>query len=776
MFSKFGKDRWALIHFCFLLMLLLLATAYSGSNHDVRVRLQNDVFDFFNKTHPREASDEITIIDIDEKSLEELGQWPWPRNIMATLVNNLTELGAKVIVFDGVMAEPDRSSPKYFLEHLPEDDISRNFFDEELGKREQDFGDDTTNLFDHDAMLAAAIKQSKIFVTGFTYGTRSRTVKNPINKNRFMFAGKGLKETFLEKTEKFDVAVTNLPMFSKNAAGNGSFMAKPDQDGILRKTAMIFTDGKNLYPSLSLATVRVAKLGRKGMVRVVEVPLEKRNDIDTAYRITVANHAIPIDQDGLLHVYYRRFCTEKEYSVNPANCARQDYVSAFKVISEDFHDDIRERIKDKIIIIGTSAEGLKDLRSTALQPLRPGVEVHANVTEQILQDKYLYRTNMTRAAEAVFIFASGLFFIVVSPFIGILVSLALCMTIIGVAIFGAYFQYVEHGYLIDPIYPSISVFLIFVASTILSYVRAEAMRKQIRAAFGMYVSPEVMKDLEKNPKKLKLGGENREISVMFTDIRKFTKISESLAPEDLINLMNEFLTSMTDIVLNHKGTVDKYIGDAMMTFWNAPRDVENHEQLACRAALKMQKALEPVNEKVKQQAIEEGREPILLQAGIGISTGMCAVGNMGSVQRFAYSALGDAVNLSSRLEGMTKFYGVSILISEDTCSKLGEFAAIELDMLRAVGKAQAVRVYALFGDEEYAKRSDFAQWQSEHNMMLEAYRNRDFDKALKLLEACKQLSAGKLDKYYANYTDRITALKVRELPADWDAVFIAETK
>ena len=801
MLTKFGKDRWAFIHFFFLLLLLLLAVFYSTSEHHFRVRLQNDVFDFFNKLHPRTASDDVIIVDIDEKSLDIYGQWPWPRDIMAAMVDNLSSLGAKVIAFDGVFAEPDRTSVKNLLDNGA---VYSKILEKYKSRAD----------FDHDAMLARSIKKSGIFVTSFTYGRKDRAGNIPLNKNRIQFSSDNVKKDFIKHAKHFSAAAVNLPEFSKNAAGNGSFMANPDSDGILRRAAMVFSDGKSLYPSLSLSALRIAILGHKGIVRIVKVPQSKRSDIDTAYRITVGNHAIPVENDGLLYIYFRRFCNEQEFISgsfisgssllrSSLYCQRQDYLSAYKVLDQAYKDKIRPMVEGKIVLIGTSAEGLKDLRSTALQSYRPGVEIHANVIEQVMQGRYLLRPDIIKGAEVAFILITGLFFIVLAPFIGVLVSLALCIAIIGFAFFYAYSLYVDYGILIDPVYPSLSVFLIFITSTILSYARAESMRKQIRQAFGMYVAPDVMRELEDNPEKLKLGGETRNLSVMFSDIRGFTKISEELSPQEIISLMNEFLTLMSDIVLEHRGTVDKYIGDAMMAFWNAPKDVEDHQYLSCRAALLMQDALAGLNEKINSKSqynskakrgdagskrdsegkSEGAREKagagnICLRVGIGIATGLCAVGNMGSSQRFAYSALGDSVNLASRLESLTKFYGVSILISGATFSQIKDrgMAVLELDIIRVFGKSKSEHVYALLGDEEYAAHGDFGKWSIEHEIMLAKYRSCDFTQALQAIEVCMNLSGGLLDKYYSIYKERIKALQDRELPADWDAVYDAKSK
>ncbi|MCB1680745.1 MAG: adenylate/guanylate cyclase domain-containing protein [Alphaproteobacteria bacterium] len=774
-----GRDRWTTIHYGFLLILLAFLALYSGSEHHMRVRLQNDIFDFFNQLSPRPATDSIRIVDIDELSLSLYGQWPWPRTVLADLVNNLTVLGAKVIVFDGAFPEPDRTSPKYFLEHLPQDDDARDFFDQELKSKNPIEPDDMNNLFDHDAIFAAAIKESGRFVSGFTYGREDRTNARPVNKKRIQFADKKLEGLFMKYASPFKAAVDNLPVISQNAADNGSFMAEPDQDGILRRAGMLFSDGQQIYPSLSLSALRIYTLGRKGMARIVEVPPDKQQAIDTPYRITIDKLQIPVESDGRILLYARRFCNEYE-AKNPAfMCEREDYISARKILDPEFHEEAGPLIKDKIILIGSSAEGLKDLRSTALQPFRPGVEIHANIIEQALQGKFLLRPELTKAAEALYIVVAGLFFILVSPFVGILVSTALCLTLIAATFFGAYIMYVEHGLLLDPVYPGLSVLTIFVVSTILSYARAEAQRRQIRQAFGMYVAADVLRELESNPGKLKLGGETRDLTVMFTDIRKFTKISEGLHPEQLINLMNEFLTAMTDIVLAQRGTVDKYIGDAMMTFWNAPKEIDGHERHACLTALRMQQALDPVNLKIKEEAQAQKRTPVLLQTGIGIATGQCAVGNMGSKQRFAYSALGDSVNLASRLEGLTKFYGVPIIIAQDTHEKVSDFAALELDLIRVVGKSQAVRIFALIGDPDLAAHGDFGKWAIEHEAMQEKYRAQDFDGALQLIEICKPLDAslgGYLAEYYRMYAARIKDLKTQDLPAGWDAVFEAKEK
>ena len=776
---KIGRDRWTTIHYAFLMVLLAFFTLFSGSEHHMRVRLQNDIFDFFNQISPRPAADSVRIIDIDEASLDIYGQWPWPRNILADMVNNLTMLGAKVIVFDGVFPEPDRTSPKYFLEHLPQDDTARDFFDQELKRGEAIEADDMNNMFDHDAIFAAAIKESERFVSGFTYGREDRSGGKPVNKRRIQFANKDLEALFIRHAAPFKAAADNLPLISESAADNGSFMAEPDKDGILRRVGIIFSDGTDIYPSLSLSSLRISTLGRKGMVRIVEVPPEKQAAIDTAYRVTMGNLAIPVDRDGRMLLYARRFCNEYEAKNPGFPCERQDYISARKILDPAFHEEIEPLLKDRIILIGTSAEGLKDLRSTAIQPFRPGVEIHANIIEQAQQGKFLLRPEITKAAEAVYILVAGLFFILVAPFVGVMVSTALCITLIALSFFGAYILYVDYGLLFDPVYPGLSVLTIFVVSIILSYARAEALRRQIRQAFGMYVAGDVLRELENDPAKLKLGGETRELTVMFTDIRKFTRISESLSPEQLINLMNEFLTAMTDIVLNEQGTVDKYIGDAMMTFWNAPKEVNHHEKFACTAALKMQKALEPVNAKIAEEAQAQDRTPVLLQAGIGIATGPCAVGNMGSKQRFAYSALGDAVNLASRLEGLTKLYGVSIIFAHETRERVAEFAALELDLIRVVGKTQAVRIYALLGDAEFAAHTDFGKWSIEHETMREKYRARDFDGALQAIEICKPLGAslgGHFEEYYKMLTARIADLKKQKLPKDWDAVFEAKEK
>ncbi len=728
---KFARST--ALHILLLLSLLISAVAFSGSNHPIRVKLQNAVFDEFNKSHQRPRTGEVMIVDIDEKSLEQLGQWPWSRDVLAALVKSLTEKGSKAIAFDGVFAEKDS--------------------------------------FGHDAQFAAAIKESQIFITAFTYGRENRANTTPLNKNKLL-ARSNVKQTFLEDASPFKAAAVNLPELSKAAAGNGSFMAKPDADGVLRRVGMVFTDGRKIYPSLSLEALRVAQLGRKGTLKIAEVPEQERAIIDTNYRILVDEISIPVESKSELYVHYRYFCNDQDIKNNTFDCMKADYISAYKFLDQNFDQETTSAVTGKIILIGSSAEGLKDLRSTALQPFRPGVEVHANVLEQIIEGSYLLRPSITQGVEAIFILGVGAFFIIVAPFVGMIISVMLCAAIIGIAGFSAYVAYVEYGLLIDPVYPSLAVLTIFIVSTILSYIRAESLRKQIRGAFRMYVAPDVMRDLERNPEKLKLGGENRELSVMFTDIRKFTAISEGLSPEEIITLINEFLTRMTDIVMEHEGTVDKYIGDAMMSFWNAPRDIKNHAREACLAALKMQAALEPINVSLSIRAQEQGSDSIPLHVGIGINTGFCAVGNMGSKQRFAYSALGDAVNLSSRFEGLTKTYNVPIIIGEETAIQAQGLAILELDLVKVVGKKQSNKIFGLFGDEDMAKTEAFQTWSAFHTQMRTAYKAKDFKTAKQRADQCKPNAP----EFYEMYIQRIEILEKSSLPKDWDGVFVAEQK
>ena len=750
---KLLTNRWT--HIMVLLALLVAAVFISGSDYELRKRLQYATFDTYNKLKPREKTGQVAILDLDEESIKALGQWPWPRTTMATLVERLNDLGAKVIAFDVVFAEHDRTSPPRIAKTLPEDAAY------------QTLRETLENLPDNDRIFAEAIAAAGNVVTGFTRARPEETLRKPYQAAKMTFLVKD-RAPFLDHTFAAPGIAENLPEVSMAAAGNGSFMATPDIDGLIRQVSLLVRYpparlaglAPELYPMLGLETLRVATDKNS---RLMIKGRGEGDALDTSYQIKLGSRAIPIESDGKMWVYYRHI-------------DREEYISAHRLFDPAQAELLRPLIDGKIVFVGTSAEGLRDIRSTPLDIFVPGVEVHVNVVEQILQQKFLTRPSIITGVEAAIIGFAGLLIIIFAPFMNVIILGILTLGLMGCMFLGSWQMYVTEGLLLDPVYPSVALSVLFLVSSLLSYIRSEAERMQVRQAFGFYISPAFMEELAKNPDRLKLGGEVRDLTVMFTDIRSFTTISERLSPEELIHLMNDFLTPMSDLVMANRGTIDKYMGDAMMAFWNAPLDDPDHARHACLAALKMNDALAPLNAMLAEKARTEEREPLVLNAGIGINTGLCSVGNMGSRQRFAYSALGDTVNLASRLESQTKSYGVSILIGEATQAMVPSLAALELDLIRVKGKDRPARIFTLLGDEDYAADAGFKRWQVIHNGFLAAYRAGDMNCAAQELKSARDASGGTLAAYYDLMSGRIASF-LKSPPAEtWDGVFVATEK
>ncbi len=752
-----------LFHFLILLALLVAATYYSHSNHDLRRRLQYVVFDAFNQLHPRPATDDVVIIDIDEASLGKLGQWPWPRSVMADLTTQLKALGARAIAYDMVFAEPDRTSPAFVAARLPDTPEMSPVKDAMNG------------LPNNDDVFAQAIADAGNVVMGFVAADGAAHQRPPVlsRETRFLPPAKAteMRDAFLQQTGARDNVATDLPILSEAAIGNGHFIAEPDVDGIIRKVALFMryprtlSEGQQaqLFPTLGVEAVRAAHNAKIENQILLKKP-DEQQALDTLYKLRIGQkYDVPLEPDSRFWVYYR-------------DIRDDEYVSAYKILDEQSRSQMMPKVDGKIAFVGTSAIGLKDIRSTPLDLFIPGVEVHVNVVEQILQGKFLMRPHLIAGAESLTILVSGLIIILLAPFVNaLLLGLFSAVTIAG-GFALSWYAYVNAGLLLDPVYPGLAISMIFLVSTLLTYVRTESDRRRVKNAFGHYISPDFMEELTKNPDKLVLGGETRDLTVMFTDIRNFTGISERMSPAALTQLMNGFLTPMSDLVMSNRGTIDKFMGDAMMAFWNAPLDDPDHARHACLTALRMNEALRPINEKLKKEAQAQGQEPIALQAGIGLNTGPASVGNMGSRQRFAYSALGDNVNLASRLEGQTKSYGVEILISAATQSHVPELASLELDLLRVKGKNEPVRIYTLVGDDKMAQSDSFHEWKEAHDRMLLSYRKLDLDNAVHTLTECRALSSGRITGYYDMMAERMESLKQNRPNGDWDGVFTATTK
>jgi len=699
-------------------------------------------FDVHQRIAPREPPPDtpVLIVDIDEASLKAIGQWPWPRTTMAQLVNKLHQAGAAAIAFDVLFSEPDRTSPQMLMSLLTD-----------RGAGEADAKRILAAMQDPDAQFAKAISEAPV-VLGFEL-TGTSGEGNPVIKAGFSWVGAAGANP-LRFVRSFPEAVTALPPLQQAAAGDGFVNQISDWDNVVRRVPLVLRHGDKAVPSLAAEALRVG-LGASGYIgRYSGAQAAKSFGENTGLNaIKIGPLEVPTDAKGQVTVHYMR---PRPRGSDPR------YISAGKIIAGDFDP---ARIADRLVLVGSSAAGLNDLKATPITPDMPGVEIHAQLIEQILQQDFLFRPDWGPGAEILFAMVFGIIVIIAIPLLGALPSVGVA----GVAMIAAgvvsWFALRNGQVVIDPVYPIAVLASVYLCSTLLNYRLTETRQREVREAFSRYMSPHYVAELARNPEKLKLGGEIKLITVMFCDIRGFTTMSEGMTSEQLGHLINEFLTPMTDIIMAHKGTIDKYIGDCIMAFWNAPLDDPDHAKNAVAAAQDMRLRLVELNE----AWVAEGRPE--LHIGIGVNTGECSVGNFGSHQRFNYSLLGDPVNLSSRLEGLTKQYGVDLIIGEETATRLDDQGLIELDLVAVKGKKNAVRIYTL---PPHPVESQ--QYLVRHAALLAAYRRRDWDAALGLLEDPVLAAEQDMAPLYGLFRERIEQLKVEALPSDWDGVFVAHEK
>ena len=707
-------------------------------------------FDQFQQLKPREFKPfPVVIIDIDEASLKALGQWPWPRTRLAELVQKLTGMGVVAIAFDVIFSEPDRLNPKSIAADnamLP-----------------PDVANALKTLPSNDQLFANAIARSRV-VLGQT-SVRSLDDER-INDDQ---PPKDMPHAILgPHPSKFVPAlpalVQNLPELENAAAGRGVFSLRRDADNVIRSVPLLAIIEDKLRLSLSVELLRVATGSSAFAVKSNAAGVEG---------VKIGRTLVQTNALAQVWPYFRK-------------SDRSRFVSIKDIVDGTVDP---ARLRGHLALVGTSAVGLNDIRATAIGESMPGVEIHAQVIENIMGNTMLVRPNFALVVELAAILFLGLCAIIFVPLLGATWATLSALVVLGGYVAACWFAFTSQRMLVDPVYPTISVAVVFVLMSVFNYMREEKRRQEIRSAFGQYVSPDLVNDLADNPQNLSLGGETRDLTILFSDVRGFTTISESYRdnPQGLTRLMNEFLNCLSNAVLRQNGTIDKFMGDAIMAFWNAPLRSENHARAACQSAIDMIRDVDELNivmkerhERAVEEGTNEGEEFHAINIGIGVNTGTCVVGNMGSDSRFDYTALGDAVNLASRLEGQSKPYGIKIILGQATAHAVeDELATFEVDRIRVKGKQEPETIYALFGDKELAETEDFQHVRKLNQDMLKAYRAQDFETASALLELLSDAGEKldlELDGYQLIYELRIAEFQANPPGRDWNGVYIAETK
>jgi adenylate cyclase len=692
---------------------------------------------------------ETVIVAIDEKSLSELGRWPWPRTTIAKLTDTLQEYGAKVVGFDIVFAEPDANSSLTTVAQLSKEVKRVGITDSRvIGMLEE-----KQKLADTDAALAHSIEKAKNVTLGYFFHITKKEVAHLTEKeiavgekatanSRFQMVRerKGANEAPLIHAY---AAQPSLPQLSEVAENSGYFNAFPDSDGVIRWSPLAIKCRDNYYTSMALALV----------VQYLDWPMLALNLAEFGVDgINLDKLQIPTDESGRMLISY----------MGPAKTFPHYSVS----------DIINGRLppgalKGKIALVGATATGIYDMRVTPFSAVYPGVEIHANVIDNILHGNFLIHSGWTKFLDVCTVIVVGLIMGVAVPRMKAVAGIILSLILIGAFVFANTAIFIKYNVWMNLIYPVLTMVTIYLGITIYRYVTEEREKKKIRGAFQYYLTASVVNEILKDPSKLKLGGDKKNLSVLFSDIRGFTSISEKLSPEELVRFLNEYLTAMTDIVFKYDGLLDKYIGDAVMAVFGAPLDQPDHAVRACRTAVEMMAELQ----RLKEKWAAEGRGDVDIR--IGVNSGEMVVGNMGSEMRFDYTVMGDSVNLASRLEGTNKEYKTNVMISEFTYELVkDELYCRELDAVRVVGKKLPVRIYELLCD-----RKDSGQCQEfvgRFDAGLTKYREGRWDDAISAFKSVLEVKPG--DYPAELYIKRCEDLKANPPEGVWDGVFTLTKK
>jgi len=694
------------------------------------------------------TSNQVVLVTIDEKSLGELGRWPWPRVRLAQLLDALVEAEVKVVGFDIVWAEPDENSQ---LKGLRE--IKQKLAELKVANRDLDrYVAEALQKADSDRILAESLARSQRAVLGYFFhfsppeGTGKQ--ESPAKEMPPLTAFNLVKFTSEEaaRVPLFEAvhAEVNLPVLSQAAEGAGYFNIFPDPDGTVRWAPLVIKYRDRFYCALSLAVLQKYLENPPLALRIAEYGVDQ---------VRLGKISIPANEEGRLLINYRG--PQKMYP----------HYSATDVI----HGRVPQKdFRGKIALVGATAIGIYDMRVTPFEHVYPGLEIHANLIDSVLQSRFLYRPNWIALVDILVIAVVGLILGGLLPRFkahwGAVVGGALFLSVLAL---GKYL-FEAQGVWMNLTYPSLNLILIYLGVTGYRYMTEEKEKKKIRGAFQYYLTASVVEEMLQNPDKLKLGGEKKDLTVLFSDIRGFTSISERMTPDGLVKFLNEYLTKMTDIVFKYDGLLDKYMGDAIMAIWGAPLDQPDHVRRACLTALDMVEELHRLQKKWNAEGMP------FLNIGIGVNAGPMVVGNMGSDRRFDYTVMGDSVNLGSRLEGLNKLYGTNIIVSEMTYDRVrDEFWTRELDLVRVKGKNQPVKIFELLSLTKTAS-SDQRTLAEGFHVALAEYRKRGWDKARE--EFQKVLARFPHDGPAKLYLERCETLSKTPPPPDWDGVYTMTTK
>ena len=736
--------------------LVLLASLFAFESKPTAVeQLGNLLFDRYQTWKPREWHPDVPVrvVDIDNESIARIGQWPWSRLTMARLNDRLNEAGAGVIAYDIIFSESDRTSPANLAPVLAANPTGS--FDASA----------LEGMTDHDTVFAASLADGQAVLAYFLTPTPNDV--RPASKTGYGWAG---DDTTL-LLRNYGGTLPAIPILGEAASAEGVTSLRPERDGIVRLAPLFQRVGDAVQPSLSMEALRVVQQATSHKIRGTDGHGEMGAGVAGIAAVRVGQFDVVTDADANFRVYY----------TDPVAPRAARTTEAWRILDPDVTtDQLAETFGGSIVFIGTSADGLKDLAATPVASAYDGVQVHAEIIEQIIGqqlhgNQLLTRPYWTEVLELWMILLPGLILIIVLPMVGAGKGAAISTAAIaGIAAF-SWQRFSGQLVLINPVYPMLSITATYLVMTIASFWLTESERSRIRGAFDRYLSPTMVAKVSDDPSLLTLGGEERPMTILFLDIRSFSKISEAMEPQEIVTFLNLFLTPMTEALQARGATIDKYIGDAIVAFWNAPLDDPDHASNACAAVLDMSQELVRLREQYDDQ--DEVKWPDNLSMGVGLNTGICCVGNLGSAQRFSYSMIGDAANLASRIEGLTKQYRVEALVGSATAEQAPQFALLEADLIRVVGRQTPERIFILAGDAEMAASDGFKALAAEHDRMIEAYRAQDWDAANNAAEAAQALAGGThFEGYYDVIRNRVA--DYRNTPPDpgWDGVFTATSK